>query len=52
MLVVLTETYCNKVNIQITQWDDFIQTMPLSLRYARGKHVLLLAYLITMQLTV
>jgi len=25
MLVVLTETYCNKVNIQITQWDDFIQ---------------------------
>ena len=27
MLVVLTETYCNKVNIQITQWDDFIQTV-------------------------
>jgi len=26
MLVVLTETYCNKVNIQITQRDDFIQT--------------------------
>jgi len=25
MSVVLTETYCNKVNIQITQWDDFIQ---------------------------
>jgi len=25
MLVVLTEMYCNKVNIQITQWDDFIQ---------------------------
>jgi len=25
MLVVLTETYCNKVNIQITQRDDFIQ---------------------------
>jgi len=24
MLVVLTETYCNKVNIQITQRDDFI----------------------------
>jgi len=22
---VLTEIYCNKVNIQITQWDDFIQ---------------------------
>jgi len=26
MLVVLTEMYCNKVNIQITQRDDFIQT--------------------------
>ena len=26
MLVVLTETYCNKVNIHITQRDDFIQT--------------------------
>jgi len=26
MLVVLTETYCNKVNIKITQRDDFIQT--------------------------
>ena len=26
MLVVLTETYCNKVNIQITQRDDFIQS--------------------------
>jgi len=25
MLFVLTETYCNKVNIQITQRDDFIQ---------------------------
>jgi len=25
MLVVLTETYCNKVNIQITQRDFFIQ---------------------------
>jgi len=25
MLVVLTETYCNKVNIQIIQRDDFIQ---------------------------
>jgi len=25
MLVVLTETYCNKVNIQITQRDGFIQ---------------------------
>ena len=25
MLVVLTETYCNKLNIQITQLDDFIQ---------------------------
>ena len=25
MLVVLTGTYCNKVNIQITQRDDFIQ---------------------------
>jgi len=25
MLVVLTETYCNKVNIQITQRDVFIQ---------------------------
>ena len=23
---MLTETYCNKVNIQITQRDDFIQT--------------------------
>ena len=23
MLVVLTETYCNKVNIQITERDDF-----------------------------
>jgi len=27
MLVVLTETYCNKVNIQITQGDEFIQTL-------------------------
>jgi len=27
MLVVLTETYCNKVNVQITQRDDFIQAM-------------------------
>jgi len=25
MLVVLTETYCNKVNIEIKQRDDFIQ---------------------------
>jgi len=25
VLVALTETYCNKVNIQITQRDDFIQ---------------------------
>jgi len=25
MLVVLTETYCNKVNIQVTEQDDFIQ---------------------------
>ena len=25
MLVVLTVTYCNKVNIQITQRDGFIQ---------------------------
>jgi len=25
MLVVFTETYCNKANIQITQRDDFIQ---------------------------
>ena len=25
MLAVLTETYCNKVTIQITQRDDFIQ---------------------------
>jgi len=25
MLVVLTEKHCNKVNIQITQRDDFIQ---------------------------
>jgi len=25
MLVELTETYCNKVNVQITQRDDFIQ---------------------------
>ena len=25
MLVVLTETYCNEVNIQITQRDDFVQ---------------------------
>jgi len=30
MLVVLMETYCNKVNIQITQWDDFIQTFYLA----------------------
>jgi len=29
MLVVLTETYCNKVNIQITQRDDFIQTVDI-----------------------
>jgi len=25
MLVVLKETYCNKVNIHITQRDDFIK---------------------------
>jgi len=25
MLVVLTITYCNKVNMQIAQRDDFIQ---------------------------
>jgi len=25
MLVVMTETYCNEVSIQITQGDDFIQ---------------------------
>jgi len=25
MLVVLAETYCNKVNIQIAQGDDFVQ---------------------------
>jgi len=25
MLVVLTETYCNKVNIHITQRDDLIE---------------------------
>jgi len=25
MLVVLTETYCNKVNIHITQRDDFFK---------------------------
>jgi len=25
MLVVLTDAYCNKVNIQVTQRDDFIQ---------------------------
>jgi len=28
MLVALTETYCNKVNIQITQRDDSIQIEP------------------------
>ena len=28
MLVVLTETYCNKVNIQITQRDDCIKENP------------------------
>jgi len=27
MLVVLTETYCNKVNIQVTQRDSFIQNV-------------------------
>ena len=27
MLVVLTETYCNKVYIQITQRDDFIHNI-------------------------
>jgi len=27
MLVVLMETYCNKVNIQKTQRDDFIQNI-------------------------
>ena len=30
MLAVLTETYCNKVNIQITQRDDFIQIVNLN----------------------
>ena len=29
MLLVLTETYCNKLNIQIIQRDDFIQTSAL-----------------------
>ena len=27
MLVVLTETYCNKFNIRVTQRDDFIQNV-------------------------
>jgi len=36
MLVVLTETYCNKVNIQITQRDDFIQTCKLHLFFVRA----------------
>jgi len=31
MLVVLTETYCNKVNIQITQGGDFIQIQNIGL---------------------
>jgi len=30
MLAVLTETYCNKVDIQITQRDDFIQKSNIS----------------------
>jgi len=37
MLVVLTETYCNEVNIQITQRDDFIQTEFCSLNIQRGR---------------
>jgi len=31
MLVVLTEMYCNKVSIQITQGDEFIQKTILDL---------------------
>jgi len=27
------ETYCNKLNIQITQWDDFIQIVRPPLFY-------------------
>jgi len=34
MLVVLKETYCNKVNIQITQRDDFILKNTHSLAYS------------------
>jgi hypothetical protein len=34
MLVMLTETYCNKVNIQITQRDDFIQNVDF---YSKNK---------------
>jgi len=30
---VLTETYCNKLNIQIKQLDDFIQIVRLDLIY-------------------
>jgi len=35
MLVVLTETYCNKVNIQITQRDDFIQSVLCKLKHSK-----------------
>jgi len=33
MLVVLTEIYCNKVDIQITQRDDFIQIVYLGFNF-------------------
>ena len=36
MLVVLTETYCNKVNIQVTQRDGFIQIVTVQNLVARA----------------
>jgi len=39
MLVVLTETYCNKVNIQITQRDDFIQTSDACFNLLSSQHI-------------
>ena len=44
MLVVLTETYCNKVNIQITQRDDCIQITKLNLATSINELCLAILY--------
>jgi len=48
MLVVLTETYCNKINIQITQRDDFIQKN-ITVHPLEGKNFLTIIVLYVLQ---